>query len=385
MLRLTLISPSFPPIRGGIADYAEHLSTALEKNFHLSILTSCNAQFGSRKTTTTFLPVIATWRWGSLPVLLSSIRDTEPDVVLFNHDGGEASVDTWFWLMLPLLTQLACGKPALAITHELRRLSTIQSFFATHSFFVDHSQLEFVRLVVQTASLLPTPSSIPGVQIHEAVRDSLRRMVGAPDNSVLVAYFGKIDERKGFDILVEAMKVVRLRRDAQLLVIGLGSENYNGAKHEWMRFTGYLQPEEVARLLSAADVCALPYAHGSSLRYTSLLAALSQEVQVVTTVGVTTDLPGITFVPIGDVAALADAILSVTDMQFRGARTLPDWDETVGRIVEVAEANASWSHVSLFSRMPAVPLMLWRFLHLKPYPRSNGNAAQTTSGDHGRQ
>ena len=127
-----------------------------------------------------------------------------------------------------------------------------------------------------------------------------RARLGIDPDSFVVAHFGFINAGKGIDVLLDAAeRLVRAGLDLTLLFVGdeVGSSdstNAATARAIWARATelgldarivrtGALPPADVARALAAADIAALPFRDGASLRHSSLMACLAQGLPVVTT------------------------------------------------------------------------------------------------------
>jgi glycosyltransferase involved in cell wall biosynthesis len=143
---------------------------------------------------------------------------------------------------------------------------------------------------------------------------------------VVVVYFGFINEGKGFDDLLRALAICRDRGLGFRLVCIADLCAKEDAYHAQMWalaeelglrgkivFTGYLQPEQVAEHLGAADIAVLPFNYGASTKRSSLLAALSCGLPVITTgdhslPSFFADGQNILLVPVRDPKALAEAI-----------------------------------------------------------------------------
>lgn len=139
----------------------------------------------------------------------------------------------------------------------------------------------------------------------------------AGDGAAKVLFLGRIERRKGLDVLVQAM--ARLgARDAELLVAGSGpgekeAQRLAASLGVRARFLGYVDEDTKARLFRRAEVYCAPARGGESFGIV-LLEAMAAGAPVVCT-----DIPGFRAVaggaalltPIGDPAALADAIRRV--------------------------------------------------------------------------
>jgi glycosyltransferase involved in cell wall biosynthesis len=159
-----------------------------------------------------------------------------------------------------------------------------------------------------------------------------RSQYQAGPQTLLLAYFGFLNESKGGEVLVEVL--ARLRRqglDARLLLIGgevghvdTTNQSYaqkvqalidrHGLAGQVYR-TGYVELAAVSANLLAADVVVMPYRDGVSFRRTTLIAALRHGCPVISTTPADPSLipeirPGenMLLVPPGDAAALAQTL-----------------------------------------------------------------------------
>jgi glycosyltransferase involved in cell wall biosynthesis len=184
------------------------------------------------------------------------------------------------------------------------------------------------------------------------VREEWRVRLGIGGQTLVLAYFGFLNESKGGEELVLALeRLVGQGYDARLLMIGgqVGDvDPTNQAYAERVRglirthglaervhWTGYTSAEEVSANLLAADVIVMPYRDGASFRRTTFIAALSHGRPVVTThpavpLAELRDGENALLVPARDVAALVDAIARLAQDEQLQAR-LSAGAEALGR------------------------------------------------------
>lgn len=176
---------------------------------------------------------------------------------------------------------------------------------------------------------------LPGadvVVIHETVDPDefsptragrFREAAGIPDDAPLVGAAGRIDTWKGFDVLLDAFPRVRERcPDAHLVVAGgpvTGKEAYADALHvlaATLPNTHWLGPRtDLPDVLADLDVLAMPSTEPEPYGLVAVEALASGVPVVMTDAGGPREIaehatPGAArLVPIGDAAALADALL----------------------------------------------------------------------------
>ncbi len=182
-------------------------------------------------------------------------------------------------------------------------------------------------------------------------RHEARNRLDIPDDGLVLSYVGKLVPRKGVDILIEALGLLksRLAHMPLLVAAGIGEmrEPLEARAAELglgdrVRFVGKIAHDDVAWYMAAGDVFVLPsYSEGLP---TVACEALNCGVPMVATAVdgtpeiVRDDETGL-LVPAGDAAALADAlerILTDDELRARLATTAAD----VGRREFTWDANA---------------------------------------------
>jgi glycosyltransferase involved in cell wall biosynthesis len=209
-------------------------------------------------------------------------------------------------------------------------------------------------------SLIPIGSNIAPKLPTGYDRDVWRARWGAGPDDLFLGFFGFINDRKGVDTLLRALKL--LESDPQgapkpsLLMIGgqtgasdptnvaylayiqdLISELGLEARVKW---TGYVTAEEVSASFLATDLCVLPFRDGVSFLHGTFHAALVHGLPIVTTqprvlLPELVDGGNVCLVPPEQPKALGEAITRLTDAPDlrralgEGAKTLSElfrWD-----------------------------------------------------------
>jgi phosphatidyl-myo-inositol alpha-mannosyltransferase len=164
---------------------------------------------------------------------------------------------------------------------------------------------------------------------------------GYPRPGKTVLFLGRYDEpRKGMAILLDALpKVVERFGDVQLLIVGRGDEDQlrgqAGGLVENIRFLGLVDDAAKASAMRSADVYCAPNTGGESFGIV-LVEAMAAGTPVVAS-----DLDAFrrvlrdgevgSLVPVGDAAALADALIAVLANDVLREHYLAAASETVGR------------------------------------------------------
>lgn len=380
-LRVLLVSGEYPPMEGGVADYARILAEELvAQGACVHVLTS-TAGAGDGAGAVTCHPVMVRWGWRALRREVSRlVGAVGPDVVNVQYQTAAYGLHPAINL-LPLLERRV---PVVTTFHDLRvpylfpkagplrawaNLALARASAATIVTNVQDREELARHAGLRPAHLIPIGSNV--TPAGGAGRDAAasRERWGIPAGAVVLCYFGFLNASKGGDDLVEALHLLRGRGvDAVLLMIGgaVGaSDPTNRAYLDGVRrrieerglgghvvWTGYLEPAGVSEAFGCSDVCVLPYRDGASYRRGSLMAALAHGMAIVTT-RPQVEQPGLThaetawFVPPGDPAALAEACtLLGRDRALRGrlgegARRLSErfaWPAIAARTLEVYRA-----------------------------------------------
>jgi glycosyltransferase involved in cell wall biosynthesis len=231
-------------------------------------------------------------------------------------------------------------------------------------------------------TLIPLGSNVEPHPPAGLDRTAWRKKYQATADTLLLAYFGFLNESKGGEELIEALALLRQQGlDAHLLLIGgdVGHADPTNVAYaqkvqtlivrhhltDFVHRTGYLELPEVSANLLAADVIVMPYRDGVSFRRTTLIAALRHGCPVVSTLpanatqaenldeGLSSEIqPGenMLLAPPSDAPALAQTIASLAkNMTLRkklsqGAKQLGDlfeWDKIAEQTKALYQAVAS--------------------------------------------
>lgn len=183
---------------------------------------------------------------------------------------------------LPLLlraetTDHAVARGALASTARDALLRRLYRRFERLLPIGQWSRSHYLRLGVAPEKLIDSPYCVDEVlfQADEAARAALRGPardeVGLEADQAVVVFSGKLSDRKGVDLLVEAVALLppELRPSVALLVVGDGELRQPLARAALRlgvraHFVGVQPQRALSRWYHAADVLALPSRHGET-------------------------------------------------------------------------------------------------------------------------
>ena len=402
MMDVTFLSGEYPPMQGGIADYTAHLAGYLQQlAVRPSVLISCvyqeyvrrmangewrmtNDREAWRNSPPAVYPVLHGWGGRCWPEVKRFLQGHPTAVLHIQYQAAAFDLRGWVnWL--PWYLRHWPGRPKIVTTfHDLR----IPYLFPKAGFLRWQSILGLARysdavictnredaLTLRRFAWAKHIVEIPlgnNVAVNPPPgyeRQSWRERLGFQPNSLVLAYFGFLNESKGGEDLIAALEALAQRGlDARLLVIGgeVGdSDPSNRAYAQRLRrliagrnlaqqvvFTGYVDPPEVSANLLAADLAVMPYRDGVSFRRTTLITALRHGLPVISTTPAV-ELPQIIagknmlLVAPRDIPALTEAVLRVAgDPPLRAqlsheAEMLGrqfDWDEIAAETLKVYQS-----------------------------------------------
>jgi glycosyltransferase involved in cell wall biosynthesis len=270
---------------------------------------------------------VPNWGWRCWPAVTKFLADHQPDIVHIQYQAAAFELHGWInWL--PWYLRKRPHQTRIVTTfHDLRipyifpkagplRWKSIRSLANDSHAVICTNREDYQTLEVQLPragsaspdhlSRWPALAHIPlgsNVEPQPPVafnRRDWRASYQARDETLLLAYFGFLNESKGGEELIESIAGLRQQgTDARLLLIGgdVGHadptniayankvqhliDSYDLADNVYR--TGYVGIPEVSANLLAADAVVMPYRDGVSFRRTTLIAALRHGCPVVST------------------------------------------------------------------------------------------------------
>jgi glycosyltransferase involved in cell wall biosynthesis len=299
-----IVSPEFPPMRGGVADHTLALAAELAARLSAVVLTNSGINPGPAG-----FPIQAQVRdWHNVADLVALIEKLAPDHALLwqyvPHMYGRGGVN----LALPAVMRKlqARGRRQLVIAHEIAAPLSAwpqRLYYALAQRWQWRGILEAADAVgISTEAwleewshrrpdcrknffLAPSPATIPVVPVEQDHRKHWRAQQGLPVDLPLLGYFGTLGSGRLADWLVKAWRQAQ-QPGAPVGFVCLGATpefQPDAALQPLFRPLGYLPADAVSRALQAVDVLLLPFSDGVSERRTSFMAGLSHGLPIVTT------------------------------------------------------------------------------------------------------
>ena len=379
-MRVLLVTGEFPPMQGGVGDYTREVGLALaEQGCQVQVLTSVQA---GPLAGLDVLPLVERWNWGCWRTLRRAIAQYRPDVVHIQYQAAAYALHPAINLF-PRRLRLRPDRPRVAVTfHDLKvpylfpKAGPLRPWIVTELARGSDAAVttnredfeELSRRLSAPPALIPIGSNISPRLPAGYHRDAWRVSYGVGPDDFLLCFFGFINDRKGVDSLLQALKLLledEGELNPRLLMIGgqTGASDPTNVRYlaqirqlitrldleERIVWTGYVEAEEVSAAFAAADLCVLPFRDGASFLHGTFHAALAHGVPIVTT-RPRLHLPelvhgeNIFFVPPQDPPALAKAVRQLAGApQLRsaladGARTLSAefrWDRIAAAMLQL--------------------------------------------------
>lgn len=322
-MSVALLSPEYPPLRGGIGDYTARLAAALRASgCAVRVLTSRaavrRAWAEGAGPGSDVLGVAGRWGWSSIARIAAAAGGCHALHVQYQTAayGMHPAVSA-----LPL--RLRQRRPDLRLVttfHDLlppylfpgagplRHLPAALLAAASHRVVLtapqsaDAPPLRLLRRlaprVLSKLRLVPIGSNLPEDAPPDYDRATWRRRLGVGLGEPLLGFFGFQHPSKGLDTVWHALVQPALR-DVRLVLVGApaGASDATSTAHaaqldrlaaalgigERVVRTGCVPPAEAAAYLLAADLVVLPFSDGASFQRGSLVAALALGLPLLTT------------------------------------------------------------------------------------------------------
>jgi glycosyltransferase involved in cell wall biosynthesis len=305
VLRILVFNPSYPPVPCGVGDYVWGLAEALTRAGHdVTVITAAGATNASQGPPRV-LPLLRNWDVIEFLRAWRHFARPWPQIVVSGFPAVVTTSRSRLLYLVPGLAKLTLRRPrTVYVVHEFIRTGDterrrLRLALSTADRIIAVTEAERDAIVTRYSSTASrtivrhNPPTIPiarwDTTADRSLRDSLA-LAGRP----LIAYFGFLwSAAKGFEDLLEAIA----SRDVGLVVTGsldpvhhpyhahLVTEIERLGVADRIRWLGFLADDDVARLLRAADIVALPYRGGAQSGYTSLIASLINGAAVITTRG----------------------------------------------------------------------------------------------------
>lgn len=314
--RVLQLCPDFPPALGGISDYARRLCEQLAQlDFDVRVLTSTRSKDRSAGAYA-IAATVEHWDARLTPAVADEIAAFKPDVLHIQYQqhmyAGHHAVGWLPWRLRrrpPIVTTLHDMTPPSMPPRIGGRLAFEALLYGSDRLLVS-GEAEARGLARRPG--LRSRSAIgwigSNIELHPLPAErkrAVRATVARDPDSLLAITLGLIRPGKGIEVLLESAADLRSRGvPLELLIVGdVGDADLTARRayyesvlersralglEDTVHFLGHLPEERVSELLQAADLGVLPFEHGASAGHTTVLAALSHGLPLLTTRGLGT-------------------------------------------------------------------------------------------------
>jgi FkbM family methyltransferase len=334
-MKVLLVS-AFPPDPAPEANHALHLSEQLAKAGHTVHVLCKKGSIPATQQNIVVHPVMENWSWSGFSSLTKCIKGCRPDVVLLIYIG-------WVYHHHPMITFLPtiCKSifpdvPCVTQFEIIDKAGPQQSFGVralrkAMALWAGKDGVDWVfgtllrdsvRTIVlssphkdrlikhypqgeEKSVIIPPPPIIrlcpdPPAIVRQQVRETIR----AAERDFVLVYWGYIYPGKGLETLLKAFRIAcRRNENMRLILVGgsleitnatISSRDYYNMVHrlsetlgiaDKITWTGHFNwdSDEGSRYLHAGDACVLPFDYGVTLNNSSLAAASTHGLPVIST------------------------------------------------------------------------------------------------------
>jgi glycosyltransferase involved in cell wall biosynthesis len=301
-MKILVITGTYPPDKCGVGDFAFKLyNSMLDVNTNDDIYLLSSNQL-IKNGNSVYLKTLR-WNFFDTKRILETIKTINPSIIDFQFptQSYRKSISILF-----LITRLKlCGFRIVVTLHEYSYSSKLAQFrtklllkSAYRLIVVDEQyKTDIVRSKMAASEdvlYIPVGSSIDHSQLNNEGIQLLRKKY-VEDKGLLIGYFGFIIPAKGFETLIRLGQALKQQSRIFKIIVAAelkGDDKYHQEllrliKVNWLEkdfiVTGYLPSNEIADLLRSMDAVVFPFVKGISTRNTSVLAALNQGVNVIST------------------------------------------------------------------------------------------------------
>lgn len=303
-MTILILSGTYPPDKCGVGDYTSKLYDALIKNnkqHDIYLMSSHKLLKNGEHNSLEYKPL--KWNFFGIWRIIRAIKLINPDIINLQFPTKIYRFSVSVLFLVIRLKRL--GFRIVTTLHEYSfspKLAQFRSNFiirSSNGLIVVDEQYKIDVVDRELCSedrvqYIPVGSNIDRSELDaEGIR--LVRSEYSAEHGTLIGYFGFIFPSKGVESLISLGRLLKQQKRLFKIVIvaDLNSKNKYHLKilemiresgiDEELVVTGYLPANRIADLLKSMDVVVFPFTKGISTKNGSVLAALNQGVNVIST------------------------------------------------------------------------------------------------------
>ena len=294
-LKVALVSP-FPPSKGTLNEYAYHLVKHMQNNEGFSEIVVITDKLPEGETydieqTDVKVSFKEVWKFNSLTnfwKIIKAIKESNADIAFYNIQFlsfGDKKIPATLGLLTPMLTKLM-GVKSVVLLHNI-----IETVDYSSAGITNNPMMKWIYNFFGTIlTMMVLTSDLVAVTMAKYV-NILNEKYGA-DNVVLMPHgsfelpelpsfdsepqkkqvmtFGKFGTYKKVEKMIDAVNIVKERIGEEIEIVIAGTDNPNvkgyladvAKKYEHikdLRFTGYVEEEDVPKIFRDSTVVVFPY------------------------------------------------------------------------------------------------------------------------------
>ncbi len=300
-----IVSPYYPPEKGGLADHTYWLAMNLKDHFKVRVLTS-----KGQDESDDFQVFPAVYDWHDVDELFSQVLYLSKKCrVLWQyvpHMYGRGGVNRAIPQVVEMLAEAKVRQ--MMIAHEIfspmgwvpnrafyavsqrnqwkKMTRYMERIGVSTQAWIDHRR-GMNRFNQDAYEFCPSPSNIPFNEVGTRHRDEWKVDHGLTPETRIIGFFGGTGAGQLFSWVVDAW-IDAQDNSFEVALVCIGPEQEykpDSSLAPFYHSLGYLTADEVSRALQAVDIIALPFESGVSEKRTSFMAALQHGCAVVTSFG----------------------------------------------------------------------------------------------------
>ncbi|WP_010135067.1 glycosyltransferase [Ochrovirga pacifica] len=294
-MKLAIVT-AYPPSKITLNEYAYHLVKSFRQHQELSELilltdTTTEPKDLDFKESGCKITVKECWEfnsYGNIKTVKKAVKETKPDAVLFNLQFmkfGDKKVVAAMGLMLPWFLKMK-KIPTMVLLHNImeevdlgtagftsnKLMQSIYGFIGT-TLTKLILQADMVAVTIKKyVDVLTAKYKVNNVILipHGTFEIPETPTYHTPEGPLQIMAFGKFGTYKKVEMMIEAVEMIRKRTNLDLEVVIAGTDNPNvpgylaGVQEQYknvsgLRFTGYVEENQVAPLFQNSAVVVFPY------------------------------------------------------------------------------------------------------------------------------